>query len=170
MTMPVTKSQFSPSALRTPFIACVIGLLMAGCAGLSSQEQARQAEQARLEAEQKRLAEESWKRKQRDEEARRIAEERARPRVAAGLRDSLKVGRYRCELKRNVTVVSKLPNDRGVVLSWKKKNYEMVAVQSNTGALRLENERSGLVWITIVGKSMLFDSKSGRQLANECKL
>ncbi len=170
MTLPVDHSKVLVSAARAPVIACVIGLLMAGCAGLNSQGQARQAEQARQEAERRRLAEESWQRKQRDEEARRIAQERARPKVAAGLQDSLKVGRYRCELKRNVHIVSKLPDDRGVVLRWKKKKYKMLAVQSNTGALRLENEKAGLVWITIVGKSMLFDARRGRQLANECKL
>jgi hypothetical protein len=158
------------SVTRISAIAVVVGLVTTGCAILDPNEQARQAEMARQEAERQRLAEESWKRKQRDEEARRIAEERARPRVAPALANALKVGRYRCELKRQVNILTKLPDNRGVTLRWKQKNYKMLAVQSNTGAVRLENEASGLVWITIVGKSMLFDSKRGRQLANECRL
>jgi|GEM_PF-2758775 len=170
MTHRIARSPVSLSAARIVCIAIFTGLVATGCATVDHEEQARQAELARQEAERQRLAEESWKRKQRDEEARRIAEERARPKVAPELANALQVGLYNCELQRRVDIVDKLPDNRGVTLRWNRKNYEMLAVQSNTGAVRLENEASGLVWITIVGKSMLFDSVRGRQLANECRL
>ena len=168
----IALSAVSKSAARLSVITLAAAVLATGCAIIdpNAKDKAREAELARQEAERQRLAEESWKQKQRDEEARRIAEERARPKVAPELANAMKVGRYQCELQRNVDIVNKLPDQRGVTLRWKRKNYEMRAVQSNTGALRLEHEPSGLVWITIVGKSMLFDSKAGRQLANECRL
>ena len=38
------------------------------------------------------------------------------------------------------------------------------------GALRFEDKASGLTWITITGKSMLLDTRQGRQLANDCRV
>ena len=38
------------------------------------------------------------------------------------------------------------------------------------GALRYEDDASGLVWIVIVGKSMLLDTRQGKQLANDCTI
>jgi hypothetical protein len=45
----------------------------------------------------------------------------------------------------------------------------MHAVGARSGALRYEDPQSGLVWLVIATKSMLLDTKHGRQLANECK-
>jgi hypothetical protein len=46
----------------------------------------------------------------------------------------------------------------------------MQAVGARSGALRYEDPKSGLVWLVIPSKSMLLDTKKGRQLANECKV
>ncbi len=46
----------------------------------------------------------------------------------------------------------------------------MTTVSTTTGAVRLEDKASGLVWIQIPAKSMLLNSKQGLQLANECKV
>lgn len=81
----------------------------------------------------------------------------------------MKPGTYRCELKRNV-VVRKVSADQSLaVLKWRKRSYTMRAVSARSGALRYEHE-SGLTWITVVGKSMLLDTKRGKQLANECRV
>ncbi len=45
----------------------------------------------------------------------------------------------------------------------------MKAVHARSGALRYEDDKSGIVWLIIAGKSMLLDTKHGRQLANECR-
>lgn len=82
---------------------------------------------------------------------------------------SVKAGTYNCELDRQVIVHQVSASQDQAVLQWGKRNYEMKAVKTATGALRLENKDSGLTWITIVGKSMLLDTKRGRQLANECR-
>ncbi len=82
---------------------------------------------------------------------------------------SMKPGTYRCELKRKV-VVRKVSADQSLaVLKWRKRSYTMRAVNARSGALRYEH-KSGLTWITVVGKSMLLDTKRGKQLANECRV
>jgi hypothetical protein len=58
---------------------------------------------------------------------------------------------------------------KSAILSWERRNYTMQVVATQTGALRLEDKTSGLTWITIPGKSMLLDTKQGKQLANECR-
>jgi hypothetical protein len=45
----------------------------------------------------------------------------------------------------------------------------MKAVNTQSGALRYEDGASGLVWIVITDKSMLLDTRQGKQLANECR-
>jgi hypothetical protein len=77
------------------------------------------------------------------------------------------VGRFNCELGRSVTVAAK--DDNTVDLQWQGKAYAMAKVPTSSGAMRFEDKASGLVWIQIPAKSMLMDSKAGRQLANDCK-
>lgn len=79
-------------------------------------------------------------------------------------------GVYRCELNRSVHVREVSPDLRSAVLHWDKRDYTLRAVNARTGALRYEDPASGLVWLVIVGKSMLLDTKHGKQLANECKV
>jgi len=78
-------------------------------------------------------------------------------------------GTYRCELSRKVVVREVSPDQSLAVLNWGKRDYTMHAVHAPSGALRFEHE-SGLTWITVVGKSMLLDTKRGKQLANECRV
>jgi len=78
-------------------------------------------------------------------------------------------GTYRCELNRTVQIRQISPDQLTAVLQWDKKDYTLRAVSARTGALRFEDPASGLVWLVIAGKSMLLDTKQGRQLANECK-
>lgn len=79
-------------------------------------------------------------------------------------------GIYRCELNRSVHVRQVSSDMRSAVVHWDKKDYTLQAVNARTGALRYEDPASGLVWLVIVGKSMLLDTKHGKQLANECKV
>jgi len=83
---------------------------------------------------------------------------------------SIKAGTYRCELNRRVVLRDVSANQDSAELRWGKKSYRMQAVKTATGALRLENKDTGLTWITIVGKSMLLNTKRGKQLANECRI
>jgi hypothetical protein len=46
--------------------------------------------------------------------------------------------------------------------------YRMRPVTTSTGAIRLEDEKAGAVWLQLANKSMLMDQKKGRRLADEC--
>ncbi|PFH08752.1 hypothetical protein BCF11_1124 [Collimonas sp. PA-H2] len=81
---------------------------------------------------------------------------------------NLLTGNFYCELGNRVDLAS--GTDGAVKLSWKGRSYPMTTVSTTTGAVRLEDQASGLVWIQIPAKSMLLNSKLGQQLANECKL
>ncbi len=74
-----------------------------------------------------------------------------------------------CELGRQVSVAGNVLMDSAIDLSWKGKQYRMQRVNTSTGALRFEDQSSGLVWISIPSKAMLLDSRRGEPVANECK-
>ncbi len=78
-------------------------------------------------------------------------------------------GTHRCELNRSIDVRSVAADQSTAVLGFDRKEYRMQAVVARSGALRYEDPSSGLVWLVIATKSMLLDTKNGRQLANECK-
>ena len=81
----------------------------------------------------------------------------------------LTTGVFRCDLNRRVEVRQVADDRRSAIVYWERRNYTMHLVATQTGALRLEDKASGLTWITIPGKSMLLDTKQGRQLANDCR-
>ena len=76
---------------------------------------------------------------------------------------------YQCDLGDKMTVYKNAADDSYVNLRWHNKVYRLSRQQTSTGAERYENKSDGLVLISIPSKSMLFDSKKGRQLANECR-
>lgn len=80
-----------------------------------------------------------------------------------------RAGTYRCELNRQVHVRDVAPDLGFAVLNWDRKDYTLRAVGTRSGALRYEDSASGLVWLVIVGKAMLLDTRRGQQLANECR-
>ncbi|MBK8765309.1 MAG: MliC family protein [Burkholderiaceae bacterium] len=92
------------------------------------------------------------------------------PPFDAGGSLSMEPGLYRCELNRRVVVRRIAPDGQSMVINWLGKDASLQAVRARSGALRFENVQAGMVWIVIVGKSMLLDSRAGRTLANECKL
>lgn len=85
-------------------------------------------------------------------------------------RMTLETGLYRCELEQRVTVRTIAPDRSHLLLNWKGKDYTMHVVKTESGALRYEDKSAGLVWMAIIGKSQLLDSKRGQRLANECNL
>ena len=46
--------------------------------------------------------------------------------------------------------------------------YRMIPVATTTGAIRLEDQAAGAVWLQILNKSMLMNHKQGQRLADEC--
>ena len=97
--------------------------------------------------------------------------QRPRPAAPARRRHNFKfpTGVYRCELNRSVDVRQVSPDMQSAVLNFNKKEYQLKAVHARSGALRYEDDKAGIVWLIIAGKSMLLDTKHGKQLANECR-
>ncbi len=55
------------------------------------------------------------------------------------------------------------------VLKMNKSIYRMAPVVTASGAVRLEDDSTGVVWIQTLEKSMLMDSRRSKRLADECQ-
>jgi len=53
-------------------------------------------------------------------------------------------------------------------LQLKEQRFHLRPVESATGALRLEDQGRGAVWIQLANKSMLMDQRQGKRLADDC--
>lgn len=79
------------------------------------------------------------------------------------------VSEYQCELGAKLTVYQNNDDKDHVALKWGKRLHRLARIPTTTGADRFENNHYGLVWIAIPAKGILLDSKTGHQLANECR-
>ena len=78
------------------------------------------------------------------------------------------VGTASCDANQQVTLVP-VPGLRGhFMLTHKKTVVRLVTQETTSGAVRLEDAKSGLLWIQIPAKSMLMDTKLGRRVADVC--
>lgn len=77
-------------------------------------------------------------------------------------------GRIQCELGADVTVTADEKNPGFFHVSAGKQNYYMHPVESRTGAIRLEDNRAGAMWLQLGNKSMLMNQKLGQRVADEC--
>jgi hypothetical protein len=50
----------------------------------------------------------------------------------------------------------------------KTGKYRMFPVVAATGAIRLEDQKNGAVWLQLANKSMLMNQRLGQRLADEC--
>ncbi|MEZ5650560.1 MAG: hypothetical protein R3E87_08430 [Burkholderiaceae bacterium] len=152
-----------------PTIAA-LALILAACAADTSALDNDRLEQARLA---RRLDMQAWELQVRIREAAELrarldAEAASRPLAAPVLVAAMRTGEYECDLSRRVELKQVDPHGRSATLHWQGRDYPMQAVRAATGALRLEDPQAGLVWLTILGKSILLDSRDGKQLANDC--
>jgi hypothetical protein len=76
---------------------------------------------------------------------------------------------YQCELGAKLTIYQNKDDADHVAIKWGKRLHRMERVPTTTGADRFENKHYGLIWIGIPAKGILLDSKTGHQLANECR-
>jgi len=77
-------------------------------------------------------------------------------------------GRIACELGAFVSVEADAKSPGRFNIEGKGFKYHMAPVATSTGAVRLEDQRAGAVWIQIANKSMLMNQKLGQRLADEC--
>ncbi len=78
-------------------------------------------------------------------------------------------GRMPCELGQSVTLnpVANAPGQ--FTLFFKSNRYALSPTLSHTGAIRLEDAKQGAVWIQLANKSMLFNTRLGQRMVDECK-
>ncbi len=81
----------------------------------------------------------------------------------------VQTGRLPCELGNvvNLTADPKAPGH--FELEVQKMRYRMTPVETKTGAVRLEDEQAGVVWLQLANKSMLMNQKVGQRLADDCQ-
>ena len=78
------------------------------------------------------------------------------------------VGLIGCELGATVSVIADPVAPGHFHVGGKGFKYHMAPVATTTGAVRLEDQKAGAVWLQIANKSMLMDQKRGQRLADEC--
>lgn len=82
--------------------------------------------------------------------------------------EKVHVGQLPCELGASVRMTADEKSPGYFNLQGKGYKYRMRPVATSTGAIRLEDEKAGAVWLQLANKSMLMDQKNGRRLADEC--
>jgi hypothetical protein len=78
------------------------------------------------------------------------------------------VGHLPCELGASIRMTADANAPGYFDVQSKGFKYRMRPVATSTGAIRLEDEKAGAVWLQLANKSMLMDQKNGRRLADEC--
>jgi len=78
-------------------------------------------------------------------------------------------GRLQCELGQVVVLLPIKEFPGRFQLTLKKQKYLMTPSVTPTGAVKLEDLKSGALWIQLANKSMLFNSKLGQRMADDCQ-
>lgn len=79
------------------------------------------------------------------------------------------VGMLPCELGNSVQLMPDTKRNGYFDLQVQKMKYRLVPVPTTTGAIRLEDAKSGVVWLQLSNKSMLMNHKLGQRMADDCK-
>src|SRR5690606_24352779 len=78
------------------------------------------------------------------------------------------IGKADCEFSQQVDVQPADGKPGHFKVSFKNASYEMIPEETTTGAVRLEDKRSGVMWLQIPSKSMLMNSKIGQRMVDSC--
>jgi hypothetical protein len=80
------------------------------------------------------------------------------------------VGTASCDDNEKVQVTPVANQPGYFKLSHGKDHYVLTPKPTTTGAVRLEDAKSGMVWLQIPSKSMLMNSKLGRRVVDACQM
>lgn len=97
-----------------------------------------------------------------------MAAEAALSPAELAIAERVHVGRIACELGAHVNLKADPASPGHFDVEGKGFKYRMAPVATSTGAVRLEDQKGGAVWLQIANKSMLMDQKRGQRLADEC--
>lgn len=78
-------------------------------------------------------------------------------------------GVAKCDQGHEVTLSAVAGQPGHFTLQHRKATYRLVPEETNTGAVRLEDKKAGVVWLQIPAKSMLMNAKIGQRVADGCK-
>ena len=87
---------------------------------------------------------------------------------ALAVAERVRVGHFPCEHGTSVTLSADPKTPGYFNMQSKNVSYHMAPVASVTGAVRLEESKSGAVWLQLANKSMLMNQKLGTRIADEC--
>ncbi len=79
------------------------------------------------------------------------------------------VGEVACEFDQTVNVTPVDGHPGHFNLAYKKAKYDLVPMETTTGAVRLEDRKAGVVWLQIPAKSMLMNAKIGQRMIDSCQ-
>ena len=96
------------------------------------------------------------------------AAEAARTPDELAIAERVHVGKLPCELGASVTLTQDEKSAGYFDVHGKNFKYRMFPVATTTGAIRLEDQKAGAVWLQLANKSMLMNQKLGIRLADEC--
>lgn len=74
-----------------------------------------------------------------------------------------------CEDQVSVTITPDVKRANGFDIQMGKAHYAAVRVNTESGAIRIEDAKHGVVWLQMSNKSMLMNEKAGKRLANNCR-
>ena len=78
------------------------------------------------------------------------------------------VGSASCDAKQEVNVNAVEDQPGHFTVQFKGRAVILQIEETSSGAVRLEDKKSGWLWIQIPAKSMLLDAKRGQRLADGC--
>ena len=109
--------------------------------------------------------------KKNNSDKRNVVAKRVDPPLAPqelSIAERVHVGHLPCELGASIRMTADAHSPGYFDLQGKGYKYRMRPVTTSTGAIRLEDEKAGAVWLQLANKSMLMNQKNGRRLADEC--
>jgi hypothetical protein len=77
-------------------------------------------------------------------------------------------GRIACADGKSVTITPDAKVQGAFDLSFASVKYDVVPVPTKSGAVRLEDRKTGLVFMQLANKSMLFNERQSKRLADDC--
>ena len=77
-------------------------------------------------------------------------------------------GRIACADGKSVTITPDAKIQGAFDLSFASVKYDVVPVPTKSGAVRLEDRKTGLVYMQLANKSMLFNERQSKRLADDC--
>ena len=85
-----------------------------------------------------------------------------------GIAQIVTTGRINCADGKSVTITPDARTQGAFDLNFAGVKYDVTPKPTTTGAVRLEDPRSGIVFMQLANKSMLFNEKQSRRLADDC--